>query len=85
MNGRQNAYRQTESIGRILAQHGRDCPLCFRTCYSAYVQGRRVVCPRCRGFGCVLDVEVSLSFISNIGEKAEQLTDYLVTKFDCPV
>lgn len=84
MNGRQNAYRQAEGINRVLSQYGKDCPLCFRTCYASYQEGRRVVCPRCRGFGAVLDVKVSLSFISNIDQHVKAFTDYLVQKTDCP-
>lgn len=76
MNGRQNAYRQAEGINRILAEHGRDCPLCFRTCYASYQEGRRVVCPRCRGFGAVLNSEVFIWGAASPGYiQAIQTTD----------
>ena len=84
MNDRQNAYRSAQSILSLLAQHGSDCPLCFRTCYAGRSEGRPIVCPRCRGFGRVLDIKVSLGFISNISDRAQALTDYLVAKTDCP-
>jgi hypothetical protein len=34
VNGRQNAYRSAESIGRILEEHGKACPKCERFSYS---------------------------------------------------
>lgn len=86
VNGRQNAYRQAESIGRILAQHGRDCPLCFRTCYqyacgAGQILRKQIVCTRCRGFGRILNLQAT-DFLNY----AHYITVFrsLVRATDCP-